>query len=46
MNEWQEREARLAKYDATTYGATDDGDPTGGGPYVPGSSIEESGTDN
>jgi hypothetical protein len=32
--------ARLAVYDPTTYGATDDGDPTGGGPYLPGSAIE------
>jgi hypothetical protein len=32
--------AQLAVYDRTTYGATDDGDPTGGGPYLPGSAIE------
>jgi hypothetical protein len=39
------REDRLAKYDASTYGATDDGDPTGGGPYTSGSAIEGSGFD-
>lgn len=31
---------RLAKPDETTYGATGDGDPTGGGPYLPGSAVE------
>jgi Tfp pilus assembly protein PilV len=32
--------ARRAKPDPSTYGATGDGDATGGGPYTSGSSIE------
>lgn len=36
-NDWS---ARRARPDNSTYGATGDGDPTGGGPYTSGSSIE------